>query len=403
MNLHSRAAREAVRLALLETEPAAVTDATLATGHAGYALLLSEIELGTSRRLAHAHLEQAVSALPAAPGLMTGVAGAAFAALQLNRRHTDYATLLQHLDTWLHEAARHLIQACDQQRASSPPQLRMSTYDTVSGLCGLGAYLLRRCRPSCQDLRAVLSCLTRLAPQPAGENLPSPGWWITGPPSPDSPPAYHNGHANLGLAHGIAGPLALLSLAHRRGMNVPGHLDAISSIARWLIARRVNSSQRHAWWPSHLTAAQEAGKETLDSAPTQLAWCNATPGISRALQLASLAVQRPDWNTLAVSTFLSAMAVPHLRQAVNSPSVCHGWAGLLQITTRLRQDCHGPTAHQRLTRLARLLAERTLSTAQDHTPEASGLLFGPTGVALALHSYAYPSRHGDWDAALLLA
>ncbi|WP_371106029.1 MULTISPECIES: lanthionine synthetase LanC family protein [Streptomyces] len=40
----------------------------------------------------------------------------------------------------------------------------------------------------------------------------------------------------MGLAHGIAGPLALLSLCWTRGLRVPGHDTAVRRIARWLMS-----------------------------------------------------------------------------------------------------------------------------------------------------------------------
>jgi lantibiotic biosynthesis protein len=42
------------------------------------------------------------------------------------------------------------------------------------------------------------------------------------------------GHGNNGMAHGIAGPLTVLSLARHSGTSVPGHVEAIGAFASWL-------------------------------------------------------------------------------------------------------------------------------------------------------------------------
>ncbi|MGW1807070.1 lanthionine synthetase LanC family protein [Streptomyces sp. NPDC002078] len=47
-------------------------------------------------------------------------------------------------------------------------------------------------------------------------------------------PRWPGGHGNFGLAHGIAGPLALLAMALRHGHAVPGQTQAIIRICDWL-------------------------------------------------------------------------------------------------------------------------------------------------------------------------
>ncbi len=57
---------------------------------------------------------------------------------------------------------------------------------------------------------------------------PLPGWWVSHDPHRRQSPAFNGGHGNFGATHGITGPLALLSLAARRGVVVGGQLDAIA-------------------------------------------------------------------------------------------------------------------------------------------------------------------------------
>ena len=67
-------------------------------------------------------------------------------------------------------------------------------------------------------------------------------WWSgTGPAStPD--PAWPTGHLNLGMAHGIAGILALLSAAMRVGIRVEGHTEAVSELCAAFDRYRQGSS-----------------------------------------------------------------------------------------------------------------------------------------------------------------
>ena len=50
------------------------------------------------------------------------------------------------------------------------------------------------------------------------------------------------------MAHGIAGPLALMSAAMRRGVIVHGHGDAIAAICAWFDQWQAGQS-RQTWWP----------------------------------------------------------------------------------------------------------------------------------------------------------
>ena len=95
----------------------------------------------------------------------------------------------------------------------------LTEYDLISGLTGIGCHLLRR-HPDGAEIRHVLSYLVRLT-EPihmGGEILP--GWWTRNGPTDESSDDFPGGHGNLGIAHGITGPLALLAVAMKRGVAV---------------------------------------------------------------------------------------------------------------------------------------------------------------------------------------
>jgi len=71
-----------------------------------------------------------------------------------------------------------------------------------------------------------------------------PGWWSGNAPNDQLSPQWPGGHGNLGLAHGIAGPLALLSTAMRRGITVTGQRNAAGRICAWLDQWRTDSGAR---------------------------------------------------------------------------------------------------------------------------------------------------------------
>ncbi|GAA2096270.1 lanthionine synthetase LanC family protein [Actinomadura alba] len=138
-------------------------------------------------------------------------------------------------------------------------------------------YLLQR-QSNCGDLlRDVLTYLVRLTKPLKADGDVLPGWWSDdGPelrPSPISP----GGHGNFGMAHGIAGPLALLSTCMRRGITVPGQADAIDRICSWMDQWRSGTGSR-AWWPEVISRAEWRDGTTRETGPGRPSWCYGTPG-----------------------------------------------------------------------------------------------------------------------------
>ncbi|ATL25128.1 lanthionine synthetase C family protein [Streptomyces formicae] len=389
---------------------------SLADGHAGVALLLGALahtDAGYARA-AHAHLTSAVTGVrrPAREGLYAGLPAVAFAARTAVTRPGEYAGLLTKLDDQVALLARRIVAEDAPRVAAGTAGARMAGYDVVAGLTGLGRLLLAA-GPDHRDTTELvlghLVALTRPVVEPGGRTVP--GWWTSDPILLSEPEGVPGGHFNAGLAHGIPGPLALLSLAHRAGVRVPGQERAIRTIADWLLARR---SPDGAGWPNivplgaELTAASGARP---DLAEARTGWCYGTPGVARSLQLAALALKEPEWNRQAVA----AVAAACDRRDFPDPTLCHGLAGLTTIVTLMSKEPGGDELAALVPRLTDALAaaadpgypflwpaaapgERTVV----HRP---GFLDGAVGAALALRHATHPEAPlGElpWQAALLL-
>ncbi|RSM77340.1 hypothetical protein DMH04_35420 [Kibdelosporangium aridum] len=164
-----------------------------------------------------------------------------------------------------------------------------------------------------------------------------------------------------GMAHGSSGPLALLCLAERAGYAVPGQRNAIATLAL-----------RHAGEMPGTT------------------WCRGSAGMARALWHAGISLGDPDMCDRAVSTVKAA----HRQDATPDIGLCHGRAGLLQVTFRFAQDTSDP---ELVAAVPELAADLMTST-----PDEPGFLDGAAGVVLALLTAAYPEPP-EWDRALLLS
>jgi hypothetical protein len=160
---------------------------------------------------------------------------------------TAYGSVLERLDTAITRDTVRRVDAAH-ARIDAGQLTDMTEFDTFRGLAGAGAFLLRRDRTGA-TLRSVLAYLVRLseplsAPD-AGE--PVPGWWTACGPNGRPDEAFPGGHAGSGMAHGIAGPLALLSLATRAGITVPGQHAAITRICAWFDRWSTATTRGRAW------------------------------------------------------------------------------------------------------------------------------------------------------------
>jgi lantibiotic biosynthesis protein len=252
-------------------------------------------------------------------------------------------------------------------------------FDLIRGLTGLGAVLLSR--PGTQPLaRQVLAYLVSLA-HPAGAGGPDlPGWWTTGSPGHQK---LAGGCSDNGVAHGIAGALALLAIAAGGGVQVAGQAEAIEALARWL--------ERYGGY--YWTTLDQLSAPRLPPAPAaRPSWCYGTLGITRTLQLAGIALRDPARAQDAENTALAALRDPARLSLITDASLCHGWAGLLTITRAIAADSPGPG---RFTATIRELRAQ-LAGGITALPKP-GFLEGQAGAQLALDG---TSRTG-WTRALL--
>jgi lantibiotic biosynthesis protein len=267
-------------------------------------------------------------------------------------------------------------------------------YDLLRGLTGIGAHLLRHA-PGNDALGRVLTYLVRLTQPLRTDGETVPGWWVFHDPHIKDSAAFPGGHANLGLAHGVAGPLALLAQSLRQGITVDGHLEAMNTISSWLDTWR-HDADPGPWWPQWITRDQLRTGRSNQRGPLRPSWCYGTPGLARAQQIAAVATSDTRRQQIAEHTLAGCLSDPAQLRRITDTSLCHGWAGLYQSVWHAARDALTPTIAASLPHLADHLTRPTRGA-------GTGLLEGDAGLALALHTatHAAPPVSG-WDACLLI-
>jgi len=270
--------------------------------------------------------------------------------------------------------------AAVRRRRASGALPHLEEWDLIRGVTGLAALLLTRREPS-DRLPQVLDHLVALSRPVRFHGREVPGWWSSvGPGGEDM----DGGHGNNGMAHGIAGPLAVLSLAARQDVHVPGHHEAIETFAAWL--DRYGAS----YWTSRqdLDAARPPEPE-----PARQSWCYGQPGIARAQQLAALALGNPARRQAAEDTVEQILTDPDRLARITDATLCHGWAGLLALTRAVAADSLTP---ERFAPVIHDLHQR-LAGDWEQLPKP-GFMEGRAGAQLALIA----TNTTGWTSALLI-
>jgi hypothetical protein len=336
-----------------------------------------------------------------------GAPALAFALHNAAHRPACYARALDALDGHIAAATRRRLERAHTRmdRGRLPA---LTEFDAIRGLSGIGAYLLHR-HPDGELVRAVLTYLVRLT-EPVtcgGERLP--GWWSdlgpSGRPSVDFP----GGHGNNGMAHGVGGPLALLSLALRRGTAVDGQIDAIGRICAWLDQWR-QRCDAGPWWPYWVTRAELREGRLARPRQQRPSWCYGTAGLARAQQLAALATRDTARQCMAEQALADALSKPRQLAATADLSLCHGFAGLVHIARCAAADATGPEVGACLPDLLDAVlagndgdAERPAATLLRSPGGDLGLLEGAAGIALAMHNaWSDTLSISGWDRCLLI-
>jgi lantibiotic biosynthesis protein len=318
-------------------------DPSLGRGQAGLALLYTW--LARTRRMPQADvlarqcLDQAIEALSTQAmnaSLYGGFTGVAWAAELVDRLlDPDAEDRSEAVD----DALLRLLSRAD--RWSAP-------YDLVVGLTGLGVYALQR-----HPRPVAIECLRRVVErlhECAQHDEHGLYWWT--PPAEildqESRKQYPSGRADLGVAHGMAGAVALLGCVCGAGVEQATARPLLEGAVSWLLAHSV-PAEAGPTFPVWVAPA-------FQPLPARCAWCYGDPGIAAALLLAARGGGDAGWERAAVALACRAAERPASETGVVNANFCHGAAGLAHLYNRMYQA----TGEPKLGRAALYWLERTL-------------------------------------------
>ncbi|MBR8662876.1 lanthionine synthetase C family protein [Bacillus paralicheniformis] len=338
--------------------------------------------------------------------LFSGTAGIAFSIRIASMRGLYYSKLQKSLDRFLYDQLDEIL-----TNLNFKTNYEMFDYDVMEGLAGIANYLfiIENDPTSEKYLKKILTYFVSLSgyKEFSGEKIPN--WHIKNEFlfSDSEKETYKNGILNVGLSHGIPGPLIILSKAYKRGILVKGHLEAIKRIAYDLVKLK---NQYDNNWGGMIDVQQYFNQECPLRLPTRSAWCYGTPGTAFSLLTAAEALNDRELSEIAKQAMKDLIGN---EQKIFSPSFCHGYAGISYLYKRFYEK----TGVQEFDNESKRLKSKTQEFFDFLNPfgycdieikdnyklklNSIGLLQGVAGILLSLLSFEENSP-SIWNVAFLL-
>jgi hypothetical protein len=278
-----------------------------------------------------------------------------------------------------------------------------ANYDLISGLVGVGVYLLERL-PRSLARRGLLHVVDYL--EASAEYTADGIAWHT---PPEILPAWQrerapNGYYNLGVAHGIPGIIYLLGEVAREQIEPTRVMRLLEGAVIWLLARRQDSiSQFPSWYVPGMKP--EASR---------LGWCYGDLGVGAVLHVVACRLGRQDWLDAGRSILDRCISFPDEQAHIRDTGLCHGACGVAHIFNRVYQtDSHPRYSDAAIAWYRRALDMRRPGEGFGGFPAHVGeetaqvdadasFLAGGFGVALAFLA-ATTNAEPEWDRRLLLS
>lgn len=343
--------------------------------------------------------------------MFTGLTGVGLATACISKKFRQYTNLLHTINESLVSLLPQLLQvACNKMGTYA------SSYDIISGATGILNYIeLFKETPNCYNvLIKGTDILINLTQSIQIKGISVPGFYISGENqfSDIEKELYKDGCINLGLAHGIAGPLVFLSKMVSEGICRNGQKEAIKKIVDFYFRYRIMEEEREIWKGQVELQEIKNGKPSTENIVRRDAWCYGNPGICYALVRAGIALDDNKIINYAIENLKNTV---HDIHGIYSPTFCHGYSGIYQIIDSIEKITKSKELEKEKIMLKDTILnfydanylygfynlEYDYNLGEVRPYETIGFLDGTVGVCLSLISAEYP-QSDLWKRAVLL-
>jgi lantibiotic modifying enzyme len=288
--------------------------------------------------------------------------------------------------------------------------VEMFDYDVIEGLAGVANYLLLdETTWSDKHIQSIISYFISLTEDYEFDNKKLPKWHIHAQYlfSEEEKTQYPDGIFNLGLSHGITGPLIILCKAYEKGIQLPGQLDAIARLSQQIVRLKLEESNR---WGGMLSLSEYLLPQQ-QSTHTRDAWCYGTPGVAYALLTAADILNDHALHQTAIQAMEELIGN---ESGIFSPTFCHGYSGLAYIFKRFYDKTNKliflDESHRLRDKIVSYYSEDNPfgfcniehENGEECRLNSVGLLDGVTGVMLTILGLEIGNENSIWNSAFLL-
>lgn len=211
--------------------------------------------------------------------------------------------------------------------------LKTEYYDLANGLAGLGMFYLSINDMTGEEkkiINNIIDCLIQIHLQ---NNAGISNWFIKceNQMREEDKKIFMQGSLDLGLAHGIAGVALFLSKAYYKNIIKQHQKKVIMDIVEFYL--KIGKVEKEIWeCPSQIGLEDFVIRRyNNDIRGHRMSWCYGSLGILRALQLIGRNIKNTFIEKLALTYLLKVAAIDILDYKLESPIICHGYAGIITI------------------------------------------------------------------------
>ncbi len=238
--------------------------------------------------------------------------------LQLHKDKIDDSLYLK-TTKWIDKQIYRYIESL----SSSP----LSTVDAefIRGISGIGLYLLKNKDFYMRKdyLNIILDLLINKYRYFSLNN------WITEFESLNKfeKSIYKHGYINLGIAHGLTGILCFFIKAYDQGLDRDGLLESIDCITNFLLKNTLEID-KIIYFPAKISVDKINNNSSVNNV-YPFSWCHGISSICTVIFQAGIITNNEKYKTKALNIFLNDLKHSNIKKLFISPTVCHGFAGIL--------------------------------------------------------------------------
>ncbi|MBW5884335.1 lanthionine synthetase C family protein [Staphylococcus aureus] len=249
--------------------------------------------------------------------LFGGLSGIAFSMDIASQNGRNYQNILNNID----EVIVNEIENKMDQILQEP--LNPLNYDTISGLAGIGRYLLNRVDVNATNVKTLKRILTYFKDIQHSQNS-----WVVPQKSQflkSDKNYFTEGNINLGLAHGVLGPMSLFALCVIKGITIENHQHILKDMYKFIVDEKFCCNDR---WLQRYDLISERNHFNY----IRNGWCYGNTGVMTTLFLIGQALQ--DDEIIQTSKKVMLQVVNDKEKNLISPTICHGLSSqILMLTT----------------------------------------------------------------------